>query len=118
MRSYKRKNYKPKKYKFDLKSVIGLLTAIIWLVIEILKRIRALEQNKNLSKEDQAKIIMVTASSEKETIVECLRSSCDDYIIKPFNRGTIFAKLEKIGFPVASPEEHQAASSETPASST
>ena len=75
--------------------------------VEILKRIRSLEQAKNLAKEEQAKIIMVTASAERDTIVQCLRSACNDYIIKPFNRETVFAKLEKTGVAVGQKETDQ-----------
>ena len=36
---------------------------------------------------------MVTASSEKDTIITCIKAGCNDYIMKPFNMETVVKKL-------------------------
>lgn len=40
-------------------------------------------------------IIMVTGESDKEKVVEALTAGATDYIIKPFLRTTLIAKLEE-----------------------
>ena len=63
---------------------------------EVLYTIREIEKEKNIPKEKQVKIIMVTSHSDKDTIVTSIQAECDDYIVKPFDRETIIEKIEKI----------------------
>jgi HD-like signal output (HDOD) protein/DNA-binding NarL/FixJ family response regulator len=60
---------------------------------EVLGRIRTLEKEDGISKEDQVRIMMVTGSSEKDTILTCIKAGCNDYIMKPFDRETVVKKL-------------------------
>ena len=39
---------------------------------------------------------MVTARSDKNTVVTSIQAGCDDYIIKPFDRETVRKKLTKL----------------------
>lgn len=64
---------------------------------EVLHRIRELEIQKGLPLEKRVKIFMVTSYSEKDTVTAAAKVGCDDYIIKPFSRETILAKLKKCG---------------------
>lgn len=64
---------------------------------EVLGRIREIEREGGMGKDDQVKIFMVTASSEKDTIVTCIRSGCNDYIMKPFSMDTVTKKLRDNG---------------------
>jgi two-component system chemotaxis response regulator CheY len=65
--------------------------------IETLTKIRAFEEEKNVPKEKMVKVIMVTAYSDKKTILECMRAGCDDYIKKPFKKEMIIKKMVKQG---------------------
>jgi len=38
-------------------------------------------------------IIMVSAKSAEENVVQGLHSGCDDYVIKPFNRDDLKARI-------------------------
>jgi len=66
---------------------------------EVLYTIRGMEKENKIPKEKQVKILMATVHSDKDTIMTCIQAGCDDCIIKPFDRETIFKKLEKLGFP-------------------
>jgi HD-like signal output (HDOD) protein len=65
--------------------------------MEVLQIIREQESQRGISKEEQAKVLMITSSSDKDTVVTCIQAGCDDYLVKPLNRETISAKLEKFG---------------------
>ncbi|HPI93468.1 MAG TPA: HDOD domain-containing protein [Deltaproteobacteria bacterium] len=64
---------------------------------EVLNRIREMEKGNGLARDDQVKIIMVTATSDKNTIITCIRSGCNDYITKPFSSDTLTKKLRDNG---------------------
>ncbi len=65
--------------------------------LEVLKRIRNIEKDKSISKENLVKILMVTASSAKEIVRSSIEGGCDDYVIKPFNNQSMEIKLERVG---------------------
>ncbi|MCK5099328.1 MAG: response regulator [Desulfobacteraceae bacterium] len=65
--------------------------------IDVLKRIRNIEEEKSVSKENQVKILMVTSKSDKEVVRSSIEGGCNDYIIKPFNNQSIQIKLERVG---------------------
>lgn len=60
---------------------------------EVLGRIREMERERGTGRDSQVKIFMVTASSDKDTIVSCIKSGCNDYIMKPFSTDTVTKKL-------------------------
>ena len=64
---------------------------------QVLSKIRELETEKNVSKGDQVRIIMVTALSEKNVVLECLRKGCNDFVTKPIDRQLLFDKIKKLG---------------------
>ena len=64
---------------------------------EVLERIRTLENEDGISKDSQVRIMMVTATSEKDTILTCIKAGCNDYIMKPFNMETVVKKLRDSG---------------------
>lgn len=70
---------------------------------EVLGRIREMERDSGTATGDGVKIIMVTASSEKDTIISCIRSGCNDYIMKPFSTDTVTKKLRDNGL---LPDDH------------
>jgi HD-like signal output (HDOD) protein len=50
-----------------------------------------------VSKAHKAKILMVTSYTDKDRVISCIQSGCDDYIAKPFDINTIGKKLSKLG---------------------
>lgn len=63
---------------------------------EVLYEIRSIEQKSNIPKMNQSKIIMVTAQSDKDTVITCIQAGCNGYIVKPFNRTVIAQKLKEL----------------------
>jgi two-component system chemotaxis response regulator CheY len=63
---------------------------------EVLSKIREIEDSHNIKAEKRVKVIMVTAKSDKATVVECFQSGCNDYIVKPVNWKIVFNKLVKL----------------------
>jgi len=51
----------------------------------------------DVSKSQRAKILMVTSFTDKDRVLGCIQSGCDDYIAKPFDIDTIGKKLSKLG---------------------
>ncbi len=64
---------------------------------EVLKRIRQIESERGVPTDKRVKVFMVTIHSDKDTILECVKAGCDDFIIKPFDKSTILKKLMKHG---------------------
>lgn len=65
--------------------------------IEVLFRVRKIEGDLSIPKENQVKIIMVSSRSDKDTIITCLQAGCDNYIAKPFDKVIIVKKLRRMG---------------------
>jgi len=74
---------------------------------EVLFNIRNLENQSNIPEEKRVKILMVTSSSDKDTVITCIQAGCDDYLVKPLNRETISKKLEKFGLAVSKESEEE-----------
>src|SRR5208337_4949251 len=72
---------------------------------EVLDRIRSMENDNGIPKEGQVKIFMVTASSEKDIILTCIKSGCNDYIMKPFTMETVAKKLKDNGLSEQQPPD-------------
>ncbi|GHU44046.1 response regulator [Spirochaetia bacterium] len=66
--------------------------------IDFLKKVRAMEQYKNLP------IVMVTSESARYNVVEALKSGATDYIIKPINARNFREKISKIDFTKVRPD--------------
>jgi len=41
-------------------------------------------------------VIVISAENEKETVLKAVQIGANDYIVKPFNTGTLQEKLEKL----------------------
>jgi putative nucleotidyltransferase with HDIG domain len=67
---------------------------------KVLETIRGIEKEKNLTKKERVRILMISSRSDKETIITCVRLGCDDYIAKPFERDIIIKKMKKLGLSI------------------
>jgi two-component system, chemotaxis family, chemotaxis protein CheY len=68
--------------------------------VEVLNRIRGMEREKNVPESKRVKIVMVTARSDKDTIMTSIQAGCNDYVVKPFDKAIVAKKLTKLGFHV------------------
>ena len=64
---------------------------------QVLGQIRELEKARGIEGERRCKVIMVTAKADKGTVIVSLRTGCDDYVVKPFDRAAILEKMENLG---------------------
>jgi two-component system, chemotaxis family, chemotaxis protein CheY len=62
--------------------------------IELLKAIR------NPPYESTARILMITTETEVPQVVQALEAGADEYLMKPFTREAVFAKLQLLGIEV------------------
>lgn len=58
--------------------------------VQVAKVARGMENGKNLA------ILMLTAKSEPENIVEGLDSGADDYMVKPFDNAILWARVQAL----------------------
>ena len=65
--------------------------------LQALSEIVTAEIKLEVSKKHKAKILMVTSFTDKNRVIRCIQSGCDDYIAKPFDINTIGKKLSKLG---------------------
>ena len=63
----------------------------------VLSEIREVERDLNGPFGQKVKILMVTSMKDKGSIITCIQSGCNDYIVKPFDINVIRKKLEKLG---------------------
>ena len=68
--------------------------------VEVLNRIRALEREKRVPESKRVKVVMVTARSDKDTIMTSIQAGCNDYVVKPFDKTISAKKLTQMGFHV------------------
>ena len=68
---------------------------------QVLQKIREIEKDKKISEQHQVRVIMVTGVSEEDTVMECLRNGCDEFIVKPIDIKLVFEKIKKLGLMVS-----------------
>lgn len=56
-----------------------------------------IQEVRKESKFDALRLMMVTTETEVENIVAALEAGADEYVMKPFTRGTIHEKIEMLG---------------------
>lgn len=65
--------------------------------IKVLKVIRDLETQNNISEEKRSKIIMTTALGETEIVKQAMEYECDAYASKPINIDKLVQVMKKLG---------------------
>ncbi len=68
--------------------------------IDVLHKVRAIEKEKDLPKQRQIKIMMVTSHSDKDNVMGSMNAGCNNYIVKPFDKERVAKKLKSLGFTV------------------
>lgn len=64
---------------------------------EALKQIRALEEAEGLTDKKEVKIIMTTALSDSQSIIQALSNLCNAYLLKPINKAKLLEHLKSFG---------------------
>lgn len=62
---------------------------------KVLDKIREMESDKGILKENRTKVLMVTSHSDVTTVKACL-GKCDGYVVKPFDKPLMVEKMTKI----------------------
>lgn len=62
----------------------------------MLPKMSGLEVLKKLRESKSCGVCVVSAMSEKETMIESLKIGADDYVVKPFNGDELIARIESI----------------------
>lgn len=65
--------------------------------LQVLHDIRMLEKEKGIPPQEGVRIIMVSSNAAKDVVLECLRSGCNEFIVKPVDKQTIKEKLQNLG---------------------
>jgi putative nucleotidyltransferase with HDIG domain len=65
--------------------------------MQVLSKLIEAQIKLDVSNGHKAKILMVTSFTDKDRVLGCIQSGCDDYIAKPFDIDTITKKLSKLG---------------------
>ena len=61
-------------------------------------RVRAMEEEKGIARQQGVKVIMTTGLSDKEKEISDLACRCDAILIKPVRKDVLRQVLEKLGF--------------------
>lgn len=79
----------------DLKRQKADLVVSDWAMPKMtgIELLRAIRQDETLK---ETPVLMVTAESKKENIMEAIQAGVNNYIVKPFNSKTLEEKLNKI----------------------
>ena len=65
--------------------------------VEALKKIRELEEARNIMLGKGVKVVMLTATRTGESVTSSFHEGCEAYIVKPFNREKLVGALEEVG---------------------
>ena len=68
--------------------------------IEVLKKIRQLEDQQGLGEDNRSKVIMISANFDKNIILKAARADCTGYIIKPIDKIRLYNEIHKHGFDI------------------
>lgn len=63
--------------------------------LDVLKQIKKMDTLKGKT---ESVVIMVTAHSEKELVMDCIKAGCRAYFIKPLKQDTVDKKMADLGF--------------------
>jgi two-component system chemotaxis response regulator CheY len=63
---------------------------------QALKEIRALEEAKGTIPAAGAKIVMTTADTDRETVLEAIRGRCDHFLTKPIQKAKLLKELRNM----------------------
>lgn len=69
--------------------------------LKALQGIRQLEGQAGVKEENQAKVVITTASSDRKKVLAAAKAGCDAYLIKPLTKLRLFEELGRLGIDTA-----------------
>jgi len=64
---------------------------------EALRQIRVLEEAHGLARRDRAKVLMLTAVADRESVELAAGRGCNGFLVKPTDKGGLLSKLSELG---------------------
>ena len=64
---------------------------------EVLLEIRQIEKRLGVDTEKPARVMMITAHRDKDTVITSIQAGCDGYLVKPFDRHKVINKFKVLG---------------------
>lgn len=64
---------------------------------EVLKQVRLFEDEKGIRGTEAVKVIMSTASDDKDDILQAFDSQCEAYLVKPVSKAALLGHLQAFG---------------------
>lgn len=64
---------------------------------EVLKKIREIENNKNIFGSDAVKIIMTTTLDDHQNVIKAFREQCESYLVKPISKTKLVEAIAEFG---------------------
>lgn len=64
---------------------------------EALQELRALEERHGIAKEGRTKIVMTTALSDADNVMQSFNEQCDAYLVKPIDKEKLYSELFELG---------------------
>lgn len=68
--------------------------------ISTLKKIRQLETQHGVKEHAKSKVIMTSANTDKDVILEAAQADCNSYMIKPIDKTRLYNEICKHGVDV------------------
>ena len=63
--------------------------------LEVLVELRAAEEKIG---GPHTKVIIISSKADQDSFLKCVQAGCDDYVVKPFEKKTLEAKMKRLGF--------------------
>jgi len=67
---------------------------------EVLKQIRLTERERGIPDSSRTKVVMTTALSDDENVMQAFENLCEGYLVKPFEKEVVIGQLRALGFDV------------------
>ena len=64
---------------------------------EALKRIRQMEEEAGVGAAKRSKVIMTTAHSARDNVLEAIQGQCDYFLVKPIDARILLQELRRMG---------------------
>jgi two-component system chemotaxis response regulator CheY len=65
--------------------------------VEVLKSIRQIESEHQITRDSSVRIVMVSGNSYKSDIIKAYENGCDSYIIKPYQKEQLIEEIHNVG---------------------
>ena len=67
---------------------------------QVLNKIRTFEKEKRVDPNSSLKVIMTTALSDSETVIDSFKNGCEGYIVKPISKKQLLSEISRLGFEI------------------